>query len=216
MQAAILGQKIGMTRVFDEDGTNVPVTIVRAGPCPILQVKTRESDGYEAVQLGLDPRKPSRCTRPAIGHARKASVAPQRYIREIRLLDATDKAVGDVVTVGIFEENQIKYVDVIGTSIGKGFQGVMKRHHFSGQPGSHGTERKHRSAGGIGAGGNRGWGRCIKKGKRMPGQMGHERCTVRNQRLVSVDKDRNLLLIKGVVPGPKGGYVVVYKAKTRS
>jgi len=216
MHAAILGQKIGMTRVFEEDGSSVPVTVVRAGPCPILQVKNKDSDGYQAVQLGFDPAKPSRCTRPAIGHARKAKSVPQRFVREIRLGAATDKAVGDVVTVGIFEENNIKFVDVVGTSIGKGFQGVMKRHHFSGQPGSHGTERKHRSPGGIGAGGNRGWGRCIKKGKKMSGHMGHERCTVRNQRLVSIDKDRNLLLIKGVVPGPKGGYVVVYKAKTRS
>jgi len=215
MYAAILGKKIGMTRVFDEAGGSVPVTVVQAGPCPVLQVKTKDSNGYEAVQLGFQAAKPSRTTRPEIGHARKANAAPQKFVREIRLTTPTDKNIGDVVTVSLFEEQGIKFVDVVGTSIGKGFQGVMKRHHFSGQPASHGTERKHRSAGGIGAGGNRGWGRCIKKGKRMPGQMGSERVTVRNQRLVSIDKDRNLLLIKGVVPGPRGGFVVVYKAKTR-
>jgi large subunit ribosomal protein L3 len=215
MNAAILGQKIGMTRVFDQDGTSIPVTVVQAGPCPILQVKTRQTDGYEAVQLGFGQVKPARATQPQIGHARKSKAGPQRFVREIRLGEAADKAVGEVVTVEIFEEKGIKFVDVVGTSIGKGFQGVMKRHHFGGQPGSHGTERKHRSPGGIGASGNRGWGRCIKKGKRMAGHMGHERCTARNQRLVSVDKERNLLLIKGAVPGPKGGFVVVCKAKTR-
>lgn len=215
MQAAILGQKVGMTRVFDEAGASVPVTVVQAGPCPILQVKKMETDGYEAVQLGFGKAKPSRTTRPEIGHAKKSGAVPQKFVREIRLTAATDKNAGDVVTVGLFEEQGIKFVDVVGTSIGKGFQGVMKRHHFAGQGASHGTERKHRSAGGIGAQGNRGFGRCVKKGKKMPGHMGHERVTVRNQRLVSVDKDRNLLLIKGVVPGPKGGFVVVCRAKTK-
>lgn len=215
MQAAILGKKIGMTRVFDEAGSSIPVTIVQAGPCPILQIKTHESDGYEAVQLGFQNAKPSRTTRAEIGHAREAKAVPQKFVREIRLVKPTDKQRGDMVTVELFEEQGIKFVDVVGTSIGKGFQGVMKRHNFAGQGASHGTERKHRSAGGIGAGGNRGFGRCIKKGKKMPGHMGHERVTIRNQRLVSVDKDRNLLLIKGVVPGPKGGFVVVCKAVTK-
>jgi large subunit ribosomal protein L3 len=215
MKAAILGKKIGMTRIFDDAGTAVPVTIVQAGPCPILQVKKMETDGYEAVQLGFDQCKPARSTMPAIGHARKANARPQKFVREIRLTEATDKNAGELVTVQLFEEQNIKFVDVIGTSIGKGFQGVMKRHHFGGQGASHGTERKHRSAGGIGAQGNRGFGRCVKKGKPMPGHMGHEQCTSRNQKLVSIDKDRNLLLIKGAIPGPKGGYVVVSMAKTR-
>jgi large subunit ribosomal protein L3 len=203
-----------MTRVFDEAGSAIPVTIVQAGPCPILQVKTKETDGYEAVQLGFDNLKPSRATLPQIGHARKNGAAPQRFVTEIRLTEATERKSGEVVTVELFAEQAIKFVDIMGTSIGKGFQGVMKRHHFAGQESSHGTERKHRSAGGIGAQGNRGFGRCVKKGKRMAGHMGHERCTVRNQRLVSIDKDRNLLIIKGAVPGPKGGYVVVCQAKT--
>ncbi len=215
MRAAILGRKIGMTRVFAEDGASVPVTVVEAGPCPILQVKNKATDGYEAVQLGFLDAKASRSTRPQIGHTRKAQAKPQKFIREIRLSEPSEKNVGDKVTVELFQEQKIFYVDVVGTSIGKGFQGVMKRHHFGGQPASHGTERKHRSAGGIGASGNRGFGRCIKKGKKMPGHMGHERITVRNQKLVSVDKDRNLLLIEGVVPGPDGGYVMVCQAKTK-
>lgn len=215
MKPAILGKKIGMTRVFAENGASVPVTVVEAGPCAVLQIKSKESDGYEAVQLGFQKAKPSRSTRPLIGHTRKAKSVPHQFVREIRLVDPTDKTLGDVVTVELFEANEVKYVDVIGTSIGKGFQGVMKRHHFGGQPGSHGTERKHRSPGGIGAAGNRGFGRCIKKGKKMGGQMGHERCTVRNQKLVSIDKDRNLLLIQGVVPGPRNGYVIVSQAKAK-
>jgi large subunit ribosomal protein L3 len=215
MNAAILGRKVGMTRVFAEDGASVPVTVVEAGPCPVLQVKTKESDGYEAVQLGFLDARASRSTRPQIGHTRKAQAKPQKFVREIRLHEPTERQVGEKITVGLFEEQEIKFVDVIGTSIGKGFQGVMKRHHFGGQPATHGTERKHRSAGGIGASGNRGFGRCIKKGKKMPGHMGHERITVRNQKLISVDKDRNLLLIEGAIPGPDGGYVVVYQAKTK-
>jgi large subunit ribosomal protein L3 len=215
MHAAILGRKIGMTRVFDEAGASIPVTVVQAGPCPVLQVKTKDSDGYEAVQLAFAPSKPSRSTQPEIGHARKAKSVPHKFVREIRLDAAPDKNIGDIVTVLLFEEQSIKFVDVVGTSIGKGFQGVMKRHNFGGQPASHGTERKHRSAGGIGAQGNRGFGRCVKKGKPMPGHMGHERCTSRNQKLVSIDKDRNLLIIKGAIPGPKGGFVIVSKAKTK-
>lgn len=216
MHAAILGKKVGMTRVFDEQGASVPVTVVEAGPCPVLQVKTKDTDGYEAVQLGFERMKPSRCKRPQIGHARKAQTVPQRFVREVRLTAPTDRAIGDVVTVGVFEEMGVRFVDVVGTTIGKGFQGVMKRHRFGGQPGSHGTERKHRSPGGIGGSGDRGRGRCIKKGKRMAGQMGHVRCTIHNQRLVSIDKERNLLLIKGAVPGPKGCYVIVSKSKTKS
>lgn len=216
MYAAILGKKVGMTRVFGDDGASIPVTVVEAGPCPVLQVKTQATDGYEAVQLGFERVKPSRCIRPQIGHARKARTVPQRFVREIRLAGPTERAIGDIVTVGVFEEQNVKYVDVIGTTIGKGFQGVMKRHRFGGQSSSHGTERKHRSPGGIGASGDRGRGRCIKRGKRMAGHMGHVRRTVRNQKLVSIDKDNNLLLIKGVIPGPSGGYVVVSRAKTKS
>jgi large subunit ribosomal protein L3 len=205
-----------MTRVFDDKGVSVPVTLVEAGPCPVLQVKTAETDGYDAIQLGFDKARPSRCTFPQIGHTKKANATPQKFVREVRLTEATERKAGETITVETFEEQGIKFVDVVGTSIGKGFQGVMKRWGFAGQEASHGTERKHRSAGGIGAQGNRGHGRCVKKGKKMPGQMGNERCTIRNQRLVSIDKERNILVIKGAIPGPTGGYVVVYKAKTRA
>ncbi|MCG8406406.1 MAG: 50S ribosomal protein L3 [Phycisphaerales bacterium] len=215
MKAAILGTKIGMTRVFAGDGTAIPVTVVQAGPCDVLQVKTKETDGYEAIQLGYLDKKPSRCLRPEIGHVRKANSKPKRFVRELRLSEATDKKVGDAVTVEMFADQEIKFVDIVGTTIGKGFQGVMKRHNFRGKEASHGVERKHRSAGSIGGSANLGKGRGVKKGKRMAGQMGRVRRTARNQALVQVDKDRHLLLIKGAVPGPKGGFVIVAQAKTK-
>lgn len=215
MKAAILGTKVGMTRIFESDGNAIPVTVIQAGPCAILQVKTKDTDGYEAVQLGFLDKKPQRCRRPEIGHARKSNQKPKRFVREIRLVEASDKQAGDVVTVGIFEELEVGHVDIVGTTIGKGFQGVMKRHNFAGQESSHGVERKHRSAGGIGGHGNLGLGRGVKKGKRMAGHMGHERVTSRNQKLVAVDKDRNLLLVKGGVPGPNGGYLVIAQAKAK-
>ncbi|MFQ5500709.1 MAG: 50S ribosomal protein L3 [Phycisphaerae bacterium] len=215
MKAAILGTKIGMTRIFSDGGAVVPVTVVQAGPCPVLQVKTRESDGYEAVQLGYRNKKPSRCRRPEVGHARKANVMPTRFVREIRLSEATDSKVGDTVGVDLFESQQIQFVDVVGTTIGKGYQGVMKRHNFSGMEASHGVERMHRHGGSIGGSGDLGEGRGVKKGKRMSGQMGGVRRTARNLQLVGIDKDRNLLLIKGAIPGPRGGFVVVSRAKAK-
>lgn len=217
MIAAMLGRKIGMTRVFDASGVSVPVTLVEAGPCTVLQVKTKERDRYDAVQLGFEDCKPSRSKLPAIGHARAAKTAPKRFVREVRLATPTEKQPGDVVTVELFEELGVKYVDVIGTTRGFGTQGVMKRHGFSGQPASHGTERKHRSPGSIGAmAGDRGRGRSVKKGKKMAGRMGAARCTTRNLELTSIDKDKNLLVIKGAIPGPRGGYVIVRTSKTRT
>ena len=218
MYPAILGRKVGMTQVFEASGQRIPVTLVEAGPCVVLQVKTADGpDGYHAVQLGFDDVKPHRSTLPAIGHARKAQTAPKRFIREIRLSEAADKNVGDTVTVGLFTEADVKYVDVIGTTKGRGFQGVMKRWGFGGMPASHGTERKHRSPGSIAARcQNRGTSGALKKGKRMAGHMGHTRRTTPCQPLVAVDAERNLLLIRGSVPGPNGGYVIVRKSKTRS
>lgn len=215
MTPALLGRKIGMTRVFDDKGGTVAVTIVEAGPCPVLQVKTSATDGYEAIQLGFEKTKPGRGTCPAIGHARKVGTVPHRFVREVRLSTPAEQKPGDILTVKAFADAGVKWVDVAGTSIGKGFQGVMKRHHFAGQEGSHGVERKHRSPGGIGGSGTRGHGRAVKKGKRMSGHMGHVRRTVRNQRLVSIDADRNLLVIEGGIPGPAGCYVMVSKARTR-
>lgn len=213
MTPALLGTKIGMTRVYDDKGAIVPVTIVQAGPCAVTQVKTLESDGYNAVQLGFGDCKARFSTMPLIGHAAKAGVGPKRYFREIRLKDATDKQPGDEVTVAIF--NDVKYVDVIGTSKGKGTAGVMKRHHFGGQPASHGTERKHRSPGSLASRAT--WrGQCgkPKKGVRMAGHMGMDRVTTRNHPLIKIDTENNLLLIKGALPGPNGGLLFVRKSVT--
>ena len=208
MTPALLGKKVGMTRVYDEKGAVVPVTVVQAGPCAVTQVKTVETDGYNAVQLGFEDTKAKFSTFPLIGHAAKAGVGPRRHFREIRLKDATDRKAGDVVNVGIFEG--VQYVDVIGTSKGKGFAGVMKRYHFGGQPGSHGTERKHRSPGSISSrASNRGHTGKPKKGLRMAGHMGTDRVTSRNHPLVKVDAENNLLLIRGSVPGPRNGVVEV-------
>jgi len=217
MVAALLGKKIGMTRVYTEDGVCVPVTVIQAGPCSVLQDKKTDSpDGYNAVQLGFEDVKPHRSTLPMIGHAGRAGTGPKRFVGEIRMQDAPAASAGDVWTVDLFTEAKTRFVDVIGTTKGRGYAGVMRRHHFGGQPASHGTERKHRSPGGIGGSAGRGLGRCVKKGKRMAGQLGNARRTVKNQELVRVDKDNNLLLVRGSIPGPNGGYVIVRQAKTRS
>lgn len=213
--AAILGRKVGMTRIYDSAGTVVPVTVVQAGPCVITQVKTQDGkDGYNAVQLGFEDVKDRRTTKPLVGHCRKTGqTSPKRFFREIRLSAKPTVAAGSTVDVSIFDA--IKWVDVVGTSKGKGFQGVMKRWNFGGQPGSHGTERKHRSPGSIGGGqGTRGHGRGIKKGKKMAGHLGVEQITTRNLALVGVDKEKHLLLIRGTVPGANGGVVFVRQAKT--
>jgi large subunit ribosomal protein L3 len=215
MIPALLGRKVGMTRVIDQAGDVTPVTVVRAGPCTVLQVKTTDSDGYNAIQLGFEDVKPHRSTMPLIGHAGKAGTGPKYACREIRLPDAPELNLGDVVTVEQFEGDTVKYVDVIGTTKGRGFSGVMRRHGFGGQPASHGTERKHRSPGAIGGSGSRGRGRCIKKGKRMPGHWGVEDLTQASLKLVGVDKANNLLLVKGSIPGPIGGLVFVKRSKKR-
>ncbi len=206
-----------MTRIFDENGDAIPVTVVQAGPCTVMQVRNKERDGYEAVQLGFGDVKPHRATMPKIGHALAAGTTPKRYLREVRLTEPTSLGQGDVVTVELFSQNNIRYVDVIGVSKGRGFAGVMKRYHFGGMPNSHGTERKHRSPGSIGSHGNeRGGTGGPKKGKRMGGHLGDARITVKSQRLIQVDVERNLLLVEGGIPGPNGGCVLIRKAKTRS
>ncbi len=217
MVTALLGKKIGMTRVYGEDGRVIPVTVIQAGPCPVLQVKKsgETKDGYDAVQLGYEDDKPHRSTLPEIGHAAKAGTGPKRFVREIRMTELPEVEAGEVWTVELFADNEIRYVDVVGTSKGRGFTGAMKRYGFGGQPASHGTERKHRSPGSIGGHANLGTGRVVKKGKRMAGHSGHVRRTSRNQQLVQVDKENHLLLVKGSVPGPNGGYVVVRQAKAK-
>ncbi len=215
MNPALIGKKVGMTQIFAENGAVCPVTVVRAGPCVVLQVKrTDQKDGYDAVQIGFEDVRKNRAAKPAIGHAERAKTMPKRIVREVRLMDEqADTDVGATLTVEIFEG--INFVDVVGTTKGKGFAGGMKRHGFKGMPQSHGTERKHRSPGAIsGHGTDRGHGGNIKKGKRMAGHMGSARSTSRNHRLMGIDAENNLLLIKGALPGPNGGYLFIRKSHT--
>ena len=205
MGVMLLGEKIGMTRTFSEDGVSVPVTVIKAGPCVVTQVRTPEHDGYAAVQIGFDEIKPRRSTRPMIGHDAVAGAAPMRHHREFRVDEAEldQYTLGQTLTVEAFAKHA--FVDVAGVSKGKGFQGVMKRHRFAGLEASHGVERKHRSGGSIGGGGtNLGTGPKLKKGKRMAGHMGAERVTVRSLDVVKVIPEDGLLLVKGPVPGPNG------------
>lgn len=217
MIPALLGRKIGMTQVFDDHGAAIPVTVIEAGPCAVMQVRDHANDGYEALQLGFSDVKPHRSTKPLIGHSLKAGTTPKRILEELRLEEPAEHKLGDVLTVSLFSEHEVKYVDVSGTSKGRGFAGAMKRHGFGGQPASHGVERKHRSPGSISShASDLGHGGNLKKGKRMAGHFGHARVTVKNQRLVGIDEANNLLLVEGGVPGPNGGYVFVRQAKTKS
>jgi large subunit ribosomal protein L3 len=221
--AAILGKKIGMTRWFMEDGRNIPVTVIEAGPCVVTQVKTTATDGYAAVQLAFDDAKPRTSTQPLIGHDAKAGSGPKRVHRELRLesdKEAEAFTLGQALTVSALDG--IKFVDVTGRSKGKGFQGTMVRWNFKGMCASHGTERKHRSPGSIGGGGaDRGRGPRIKKGKKMSGHMGDERVTIRSLDVVSLDPEKNLLVVKGAVPGASDGILFIrtptrlYKRKAR-
>lgn len=223
MPPAILGRKIGMTRYFTEDGRNIPVTVIAAGPCHVTQIKTADKHGYSAVQIAMEDIKPRRSTMPLIGHDAKAGVAPKRFHREIRCendAEAQQYELGQEITVESLRDT--KFVDVVGTSKGKGFQGTMKRWNFKGQPATHGVERKHRSPGSIGGhGSNRGLGGGLRKGKKMSGQLGAERVTVRSVDVVRVDAEKNLVLVKGPVPGANKGEVQVriptrlYKSKAR-
>ena len=214
--AMLLGKKIGMTQVYDDQGKMIPVTVLQAGPCTVMQVKTQETDGYIALQLGFNDVKASRIKKPAQGHAQKANASPKKFVREWRLLGKEQPAyaAGDLVNVASFSE--IKFVDVIGTSKGKGYAGVMKRHGFGGFPGSHGTERKHRSSGSIASySSDRGHGGNVKKGKPMAGRMGGERVTTKHHKLISIDEENNLLVVKGAVAGPVGAFVEIRSSKTR-
>ena len=203
----ILGTKLGMTQVFDETGQVVPVTVVQAGPCVVTAVRTPDNDGYSAVQIGFGEINPRKVTKPVAGLFEKAGVTPRRYVAEIRTEGASEYTLGQEVTATLFEKGQ--RVDVTGKSKGKGTAGVMKLHGFTGLSASHGTQRKHRSPGSIGA--------CatpsrVFKGMRMAGRMGAEKTTVQSLTVHAVDGDKNLLLIKGAVPGPRGGLVVVRSA----
>ena len=205
MTKGILGRKIGMTQVFDEDGHAVPVTVVEAGPCRVAQVKTPEKDGYTAVQLSFGT--PKRVTKPLAGHFAKANIDPARYVVELRLDELGEYTLGGEILADVFETGEV--VDVVGVTKGKGFAGGMKRHNFSGLGAGHGVQKKHRSPGSIGA--------CatparVFKGTRMAGHMGHRRVTTLNLKVIAADPERNLLLLRGAVPGPKGGLVMVRSA----
>jgi large subunit ribosomal protein L3 len=213
MPLTLLGTKLGMTRVYDDKGTSLPVTVIHCGPCVVTQIRTKEIDGYSAIQLGFGTIKPRNSTQPVIGHDHKAGTDVKRYHREFRCTpeEAGNYTLGQTLTVKDLEG--ILFVDVIGTSKGKGFQGTMKRHNFKGMFASHGTERKHRSPGSIGSlCSNRGYGGGLKKGKRMAGHMGAERVTVRSLDVVRTDADRNLLLVKGPVPGANRGLLQIRSA----
>jgi large subunit ribosomal protein L3 len=200
----ILGTKLGMTQVFDEAGQVVPVTVVQAGPCVVTGVRTPDRDGYSAVQIGYGEINPRKVTKPVAGLFEKAGVTPRRYLAEIRTEAASEYTLGQEVTAGVFEAGQ--KVDVSGKSKGKGFAGVMKRHGFKGLGASHGTQRKHRAPGSIGACATPG---RVFKGVRMAGRMGAVKTTVQSLTVQSVDSDKNLLLIKGAIPGPNGCLVMV-------
>lgn len=212
----LLGKKIGMTQVYDQAGKMTAVTVIQAGPCIVLQTKTPETDGYSSLQIGFDDKKARRVLKSEEGHAKKANTAAKRFVREWRLTGSQEAKYnpGDTMDVDLFKD--VKYVDIAGISKGKGYQGVMKRHHFGGFPASHGTERKHRAGGSIASHAtNRGNSGKPKKGKRMSGHMGSVRVTSRNHQLVSIDPENHLMVIKGSVPGPNGGYVEICTAKTK-
>lgn len=203
----ILGTKLGMTQVFDEKNRVVPVTVVQAGPNVVTQVRTVENDGYVAVQLAYGAIDPRKVNKPRTGHFSKAGTTPRRHVVELRTSDAGEYTVGQEITAEVFDAGAV--VDVVGTSKGKGTAGVMKRHGFKGLGASHGTQRKHRSPGSIGGCATPG---RVFKGLRMAGRMGHVRVTTQNLTVHRVDTDNGLLLIKGAVPGPRGGLVLVKSA----
>ncbi|APT88248.1 50S ribosomal protein L3 [Corynebacterium frankenforstense DSM 45800] len=203
----ILGTKLGMTQVFDEENRVVPVTVVEAGPCVVTQIRTTETDGYNAIQIAYGEIDPRKVNKPQTGHFTKAGVTPRRHLTEIRMDDVSAYEVGQDVTVEVFDG--IDFVDVTGTSKGKGFAGGMKRHGFAGQGAAHGNQAAHRRVGGIGACATPG---RIFKGKRMAGRMGNDRVTTQNLKVQKIDADANLLLIKGAIPGVRGGIVTVKTA----
>jgi large subunit ribosomal protein L3 len=203
----VLGEKLGMTQVWDENNRVVPVTVVKAGPCVVTQVRTQDRDGYDAVQIAFGEIDPRKVNQPLKGHFAKAEVTPRRHLVELRTADAGEYTLGQEVTAEVFEAG-VK-VDVTGTSKGKGTAGVMKRHGFRGLGAGHGTQRKHRSPGSIGGCATPG---RVFKGLRMAGRMGNERVTTQNLTVHAVDAEKGLLLIKGAVPGPNGGLVLVRTA----
>lgn len=208
----MIGKKVGMTQVFDEQGNVVPVTVIEAGPCYVTQIRNAERDGYSAIQLGFDETKPRRLTKPQMGHLQKSNVPSLRVLREFRVAeeDVNGLNEGDTIKVDVFEKGQ--YVDVIGTSKGRGFAGTIKRHGFNRQPKTHGQSDRERAPGSIGM--CAAPGRTLK-GQRMAGRMGNDRTTIQNLEVVVVDAEKNLLAVKGSIPGAKGGIVIIKPARKR-
>ena len=207
MPFTLLGKKLGMTQIFDEENALVPVTVIEAGPCPVTQIKTREKDDYNAVQIGFGKRKRSRIKRPERGHFGKAKVDPCDRLREVRCAQEPDEEVGELLTVAGFQVGQ--KVDIVGATKGRGFQGVVKRWGFKGGPRSHGS-MFHRRGGSYG---QCQWPGEVYKGRKMPGRMGNVRRTVQNLRIIKIFTDKNLILVRGSVPGANGSQVVVRTAK---
>ncbi|RUL85413.1 50S ribosomal protein L3 [Tautonia sociabilis] len=204
MNVGLLGRKVGMTQLFQEDGTVVPVTVIECGPCTVLQVRTAERDGYHALQLGFADKKRKNASQAERGHAKKVDAEPKRFIREIRQDGPVDVSEGTTLKVDVFAD--IPRVDVIGTSKGRGYTGVVKRHGFRGLRATHGVQRMHRHPGSSGPSADPA---RVFKGVRKPGQYGNARITVRNLKVVRVDAENNLLLVRGAVPGHNGGFVIV-------
>jgi len=207
----LLGEKLGMTQVWDENNRVVPVTVVKAGPCVVTQVKTPEQDGYSSVQIAFGAIDPRKVNKPAQGHFAKAGVTPRRHLVELRTSDASEYTLGQELGVDTFEAGQV--VDVVGTTKGKGYAGVMKRHGFAGVSASHGAHRNHRKPGSIGACATPG---RVFKGVRMAGRMGSDTVTTQNITVHAVDAEKGLILLKGAVPGPKGGLLVLRSAAKRA
>lgn len=203
----IIGEKIGMTRIFDKDGNVIPVSVIKAGPCPIIQIKNLQNDGYNALKVAFKECKENRLNKPLLGIFKKVNIVPHRIMREIRIETVENYKIGDTLTVDIFKEGD--FVDVSGITKAKGFQGAVKRWGFAGGPKTRGQSDRHRAVGSIGS--NTFPGR-VWKNKRMPGRMGGKRVTMQNLEVIKVDKPRNLLIIKGSIPGPKGAIVLIKKA----
>lgn len=207
MPIGLLGRKLGMTRIYDSVGSVIPVTIIEAGPCPILQIKNKNTDGYVAVQVGFDPVAERKVNQPMAGHFKRAGAGPLRYIREFRVDDLGEFAPGQTLDLGLFEVGD--KIDVVGKSKGRGFAGPMKRHNSSRGPESHGSNY-HRRSGSIGASADPSH---VFKGRPMPGHMGNERVTAMNLTVLEVDREKNLLVVRGSVPGANNGYIMIRKSK---
>ena len=203
----ILGTKLGMTQIFDDENRVIPVTVVEAGPCVVTQIRTPETDGYSAIQIAYGDIDPRKTNKPEAGHFKKAGVTPRRYVAEIRMDDTSAYELGQEITVNVFDGDV--FVDVAGTTKGHGFAGAMKRHGFAGQGAAHGNQAAHRRVGGIGGASTPG---RVFKGKRMAGRMGGNRVTTQNLKIQRIDGDNNLILVKGAIPGAKGSVVTVKTA----